>query len=105
VASRNVTRVNLLRFSKGLAVVGTVATVYELGDAFVEDNYSFGVHTQRTASGVVGGLAGAYAGAELGATIGLLGGPVGVVVGGIVGGIIGGIIGDAAGREAYDEAF
>lgn len=75
--------------------------VVSVGDAWVNDGYSYGDKTQlavaKTSLGITGAWAGAEIGAATGATIGAFFGGVGVVPGAIFGAILGGGLSAAAG--------
>lgn len=84
--------------------------VVSVGDAWVNDSYSYGDKTQLAVAKTSLGITAAWAGAEIGAATGALiggffGGVVavpGAIIGGIVGGVFGGIGGSNLGEGLYN---
>jgi hypothetical protein len=97
----------LSRGSKALGVLGTAATVYDVGNA-VKKSYDTGsaapvaAEALRQGGGWGGAVGGAWLGAQAGAALGAPTGP-GAVVSGLVGGIVGGAIGYFGADAAADQ--
>jgi hypothetical protein len=73
--------------------------LYNVGDAFVDEGFEYGINTKLSLSKTSVGIAGAYAGAQIGAAFGVWFYGVGAVPGAIIGGVIGGFVGGLGGSE------
>lgn len=91
------------RISKGSLVVSIGLGIYNINQANIVDNRTFGYNTQVATAQTIGGIGGAWggaaAGAQVGTAIGVWFGGVGAVPGAVIGGVVGGILGGWGGSE------